>query len=35
MNATAEQPPPSRQEQFPDLPDCARDCYYCTGPETD
>jgi hypothetical protein len=34
MTATADQPP-SRQEQFRDPSDCARDCFYCTGPETD
>jgi hypothetical protein len=34
MNAT-EQQLPSRQEQIRDLSDCALDCYYCTGPETD
>jgi hypothetical protein len=35
MNVTTEQQPPPRQEQFRDASDCALDCFYCTGPETD
>jgi hypothetical protein len=35
MNAATEQAPASRPEPFRDPSDCAGDCYYCTGPETD